>query len=80
MIKRDAETDSIIQSLSPQEKEAILNIDDVGNGQYIYQVFGLVKKGLMSLKPIPKLQMIKAYRLNDLGYRIKDILKSNSND
>lgn len=77
MTESDDQINTIINSLSLQEKEAILNIDDVGNGHYIYQVFGLVKKGLMSLKPIPKLQMIKAYRLNELGYRIKDILKAN---
>lgn len=46
MTESSNQIDNIIQSLSPQEKEAILNIDDVGNGQYIYQVFGLIKKDL----------------------------------
>ncbi len=78
MTESNHQIESIIHSLSPQEKEAILNIDEMGNGKYIYQVFSLVKKGLMSLKPIPKLQMIKAYRLNGLGNKVKDKLKQMS--
>lgn len=65
----------IVDSLSEKEKQAILLCEVEGNGKHFYQIHKLVSKGLMSLKPIPKLQNIKAYRLNPLGLAVKDYIE-----
>lgn len=65
----------IVASLSDKEKTAILFCEQDGNGKHFYQIHKLVQKGLMSLKSIPKLQNIKAYRLNTLGLIVKEYLE-----
>lgn len=65
----------LLATLDNAEKQAILFCERDGNGKYIYVIHRLVKKQLMSLTPVPKLQMISAYRLNALGLLVRDHLE-----
>jgi hypothetical protein len=65
----------LVDGLTPKEKQAILYCQRDGNGKYFYQIHSLVRKELMSLTPVPELQMIKAYRLNELGLQVRTLLE-----
>jgi hypothetical protein len=66
----------IADTLTLKEIDAVLGCDLHGNGRYFYQIHSLVNKGLMSLRPILRLQMIPAYRLNDLGHDVyKELIR-----
>lgn len=67
----------IVDSLTEKEKQAILYCERDGNGMYFYQIYNLVRKSIMSLTPVPELQMVTAYRLNELGIAVRTYLIEN---
>lgn len=65
----------MVEELDEVEKETILGCEEFGNGKYIYHIHRLATKGLMSLTPVPELQMISVYRLNTLGLSVRQWLR-----
>lgn len=66
--------EQIAAGLTEAQREAVLHCERDGNGTHIWAVHGLVKQGLMSLMPVPELLGVPAYRLNDTGLAVRDIL------
>lgn len=71
--------EAIVSGLSERQKMAVVNCEREGNGAHIWSIFPLMRLGLMDLVPVPRLQGVPAYRLNETGLAIRSLLQKEQN-